>query len=74
MFAIKLIEKTLDLCNTKGHYQSFLRKETQNSHKFFKTENISQVGSNSSLYINAKKVKMFWTKKNVKITKQAHAF
>ena len=29
LFAIKLIEKTPDLCNTKGHYQSFLRKKSQ---------------------------------------------
>ena len=30
LFAIKLTEKISDLCNAKEHYQSFIRKKTQN--------------------------------------------
>ena len=48
------------------------------SHKLSKTikqaEKVCQVGCNSSLYNDTKKVNIFWIKKKVKITKQAYAF
>ena len=55
-----------------------ITEHSKTSHKLSKTirqaEKVSQVGSNSFLYSDTKKVKMFWKKKNAKITKRAHAF
>ena len=38
------------------------------------TEEVSQVGSNRSLYIDTKKIENVLNEKNIKITKQAHVF
>ena len=104
----KLIEKILDPCNAKEHYQSSIRKKNLNSvkeseiityhaktfenpnfvdiklviiehpktlHKLYKTvRQAEKVGTNSLLYSDTKKSKIFLNKKSAKITKPTPAF
>ena len=94
LLANTLIEKVLDPCNAREHYESFLRNKSRKSvkqseiityqpkifdtvdiksviaehpktsHKLSKTiRQTEKVSSNSSLYSDTKKVKIFWTKK-----------
>ena len=53
--------------------KSVIIEHPKTSHKFSRTEKVSQVRSNSSLYSDTKKNENFLNEKNIEITKRAHA-
>ena len=58
MLATKLIKEIPDPCNAKEHYQSFIKKKNTgsvNKSKIVTQLVVSQVGFNSSLYIDTEK-------------------
>ena len=58
LLATKLIKKIPDPCNAKEHYQSFIKKKntgSTNKSKIVTQLVVSQVGFNSSLYIDTEK-------------------
>ena len=58
LLATKLIKEIPDPCNAKEHYQSFIKNKNTGSVNKSKIINqlvVSQVGFNSSLYIDTEK-------------------
>ena len=56
------------------YIKSIITEHPKTSHKLSKTiRQAEKVSSNSPLYSDTKKLKIFWMKKDLKITKQEHA-
>ena len=66
--------KTFEIPNIVD-IKSIITEHQKTSHKLSKTiRQAKKVGSNSPLYSDTKRVKIFWKIENIKITKRAHPF